>query len=59
VLIAESVDASVNARQVLLQAEQAVGRAKEAGRNRVERIEMRGTPNPKIHEELRRRRPGA
>jgi diguanylate cyclase (GGDEF)-like protein len=59
VLIAESVDSSVNARQVLLQAEQAVGRAKEAGRNRVERIEMKGAPNPKIHEELRRRRPGA
>ena len=53
-LIAESVDASVNAPQVLLQAEQAIGRAKEAGRNRVERIEMKGLPRRVMPEQMRR-----
>ena len=57
VLIAESVDSSVNAKQVLQQAEQAVGRAKAAGRNRVERIELKGTPDASTHEEQRRQRP--
>jgi diguanylate cyclase (GGDEF)-like protein len=53
-LIAESVDASVNARQMLLQAEEAVRRAKAAGRNRVERIQLRALPTRSTPEDLRR-----
>ena len=37
VLVAESVDRGVQADQLLTEAEEAVARAKEAGRNRVER----------------------
>lgn len=39
VLIAESVDQSVRAEQLLTEAEVAVDRAKKAGRNRVERVD--------------------
>ena len=39
VLIAESVDQSVRAEQLLTEAEEAVDRAKKAGRNRVERVD--------------------
>jgi PleD family two-component response regulator len=40
VVIAEAVDASVRAEYVMKEAEQAVHRAKHAGRNRVERVEI-------------------
>ena len=39
VLVAESVDRSVRADQLLLEAEEAVNRAKKAGPNRVEHAE--------------------
>jgi diguanylate cyclase (GGDEF)-like protein len=39
VLIADSVDQSVRAEQLLTEAEEAVDRAKKAGRNRVERVD--------------------
>lgn len=39
VLIAESVDRSVRAEQLLAVAEEALARAKQAGRNRVERVD--------------------
>jgi diguanylate cyclase (GGDEF)-like protein len=40
VVIADAVDASVRADHVMKEAEQAVHRAKHAGRNRVERVEI-------------------
>lgn len=40
VVIAEAVDSSVKAEQLLKEAEQAVTRAKHGGRNRVERVEI-------------------
>ena len=40
VVIAEAVDSSVRADRLLQEAEQAVHRAKHAGRNRVERVEI-------------------
>ena len=47
VLVAESIDASVRAEQLLEEAEHAVRRAKEAGRNRVERVDVAAaTPLP-------------
>jgi GGDEF domain-containing protein len=39
VVIAESVDRSVRAEHVLTEAKEAVGRAKKAGRDRVERVD--------------------
>jgi diguanylate cyclase (GGDEF)-like protein len=39
VLIAETVDRSVRAEQLLTEAKEAVNRAKQAGRNRVERVD--------------------
>jgi diguanylate cyclase (GGDEF)-like protein len=43
VLVAESVDATVRANDLLLDADQAVRRAKEGGRNRVEFVEVNVT----------------
>jgi diguanylate cyclase (GGDEF)-like protein len=47
VLIGESLDTSLRAEQVLRYAEQAVHRAKQAGRNRVEIVELEGTKTPR------------
>jgi diguanylate cyclase (GGDEF)-like protein len=57
VLIAELVDAEATAAEMLAQAQLALTRAKEAGRNRVERIDMKGAPDPDDRERLRRRGP--
>jgi diguanylate cyclase (GGDEF)-like protein len=43
VLIADAVDSSLRADQILRQAEDAIRRAKQAGRNRVEVVEVGGT----------------
>jgi diguanylate cyclase (GGDEF)-like protein len=47
VLIGDGVDSSVRGDQILRQAEDAVRRAKEAGRNRVEVVEIGGTAAPR------------
>jgi len=57
VLIAELVDAEATAAEILAQAQLALTRAKVAGRNRVERIDMKGAPDPDDLERLRRRGP--
>jgi diguanylate cyclase (GGDEF)-like protein len=57
VLIAQLVDAKATAADLLAQAQLALTRAKEAGRNRVERIDMKGAPDPDDRERLQRRGP--
>ena len=58
-VVLESVNAGVTAEQVLLQAEQAVHRAKHAGRNRTERVDITTMPQLPPGEDLRRRGSGA
>lgn len=58
-VVLDAVNASITAEQVLLQAEQAVHRAKQAGRNRIERVDIKATPDRPVVEEMRRRTPGA
>lgn len=54
-VVLQAVNASITAEQVLLQAEHAVHRAKHAGRNRIERVDMKVTPE--VADEMRRRTP--
>jgi diguanylate cyclase (GGDEF)-like protein len=44
-VVLQAVNARITAEQVLLQAEQAVHRAKHAGRNRIERVDLKVEPD--------------
>lgn len=55
VLSAEAVDSSVTAEIIVEQARQALARAKEGGRNRIEAVSLRTAADPKQQDYLRRR----
>lgn len=57
-VVLQAVNRGMTAEQILLHAEHAVHRAKHGGRNRVERVDVKGAPDQPIVEEMRRA-PGA